>query len=216
MKKTSEEIFNDLLERYPVLKVCKDEIYSAYLLIKDTYKAGNKVLVAGNGGSASDSEHMVGELMKSFLFPRKISSDDEKMLAEVYGDDGKALADCLEGCLPALPLTSMMALSTAFLNDVNPLLVFAQLLYGYGNKGDVFIGISTSGRSQNIINAMMVAKIKGIKTIGLTGKSGGKLNQFCDKMIHVPENETHKIQELHLPVYHAICAMLESDFFEAK
>lgn len=207
-------ILSDLMERYPMLYVCKDEIYAAYSVMKTAYEDGKKVLVAGNGGSASDSEHIVGELMKSFLFSRKISCKDEDELIRLFGEEGKALAGHLEGSLPAIPLTSMPALSSAFLNDVDPLLVFAQILYGYGVSGDVFLGISTSGNSQNVINAMMVAKAGKMKTIGLTGRTGGKLNNICDVIIHVPEDETFKIQELHLPVYHALCAMLESNFFE--
>lgn len=214
--KNADQLFCELLERYPSLITCKDEIYGAYTMMKQAYEAGNKLLIAGNGGSASDSEHIVGELMKSFLFNRKIAKRDEAEFETLFGQEGKALAQNLEGCLPAIPLTSMPALSTAFLNDVDPLLVFAQLLYGYGGKGDVFLGISTSGNSKNIINAMMAAKIKGMRIIGLTGQKGGKFNDYCDIIIHVPEEETFKIQELHLPVYHVLCAMLEADFFEEK
>ena len=141
---------------------------------------------------------------------------DEEKFKELYGEEGDELASKLEGTLRAIPLTSMPALSTAFINDVDPTLTFAQMLYGYGNKGDVFLGISTSGNSKNIIKALQVAKVKGIKTIGLTGASGGKMKEYCDVTIKVPEIETFKIQEFHLPIYHCLCAMLEADFFNEK
>lgn len=213
---TSEQIFNELFLRYPQLEVCKKDIIESYHLLKTIYKEGGTLLTAGNGGSAADSEHIVGELMKSFLFNRRISAQDEEKFKELYGEEGDELASKLEGTLRAIPLTSMPALSTAFINDVDPTLTFAQMLYGYGNKGDVFLGISTSGNSKNIIKALQVAKVKGIKTIGLTGASGGKMKEYCDVTIKVPEIETFKIQEFHLPIYHCLCAMLEADFFNEK
>ena len=203
---TSEQIFNELFLRYPQLEVCKKDIIESYHLLKTTYKEGGTFLTAGNGGSAADSEHIVGELMKSFLFNRRISAQDEEKFKELYGEEGDELASKLEGTLRAIPLTSMPALSTAFINDVDPTLTFAQMLYGYGNKGN----------SKNIIKALQVAKVKGIKTIGLTGASGGKMKEYCDVTIKVPEIETFKIQEFHLPIYHCLCAMLEADFFNEK
>ena len=173
-------------------------------------------MVAGNGGSAADSEHIVGELMKSFLFNRKIDGDFETSLAEQFGETGIQLAQKLEGTLPAIPLTSMPALTSAFANDVDAAVSFAQMIYGYGNKNDVFLGISTSGNSKNIIYALMVAKAKGIASVALTGGTGGKCKELADITICVPESETFKIQELHLPIYHALCSMLEADFFEEK
>lgn len=213
---TSEQIFNLLIERYPQLTVCKKDIVRAYEMLKKAYGTGKKLLVAGNGGSASDSEHIVGELMKSFLFERKIKKCDTSRLIELYGEEGRDLAHKLEGTLCAIPLTSMPALSTAFINDVDPTLTFAQMLYGYGCEHDIFMGISTSGNSKNIIKALQVANVKGLQTIGLTGESGGKMIDLCDVIIKVPEKETFKIQELHLPIYHCLCAMLEADFFEEK
>ncbi|GLB24710.1 phosphoheptose isomerase 2 [Lacrimispora xylanolytica] len=210
------QIFELLFKRYPDLLRCEEDIMSSYKMLKQAYGENNKLLVAGNGGSASDSEHIVGELMKSFLFNRRIEEKYEKRLFDLYGEAGKEISQKLEGSLCSIPLTSMPALSTAFLNDVDPTLTFAQMLYGYGVEGDVFLGISTSGNSKNIINALMVAKAKNIKTIGLTGKSGGKMKDLCDITICVPEDETFMIQELHLPIYHALCAMLEADFFTEK
>lgn len=214
--RNASRIFYELLERYPVLRICKEQLEAAFSILKETYENNHKLLVAGNGGSAADAEHIVGELMKSFLFNRKIPDEDQEKLREMFGETGIKISQSLEGCLPAIPLTSMPALSSAFLNDVDPLMVFAQMVYGYGCSGDVFLGISTSGNSKNILNALMVAKIKNIKTIGLTGKSGGKMCDLCEVTICVPETETFKIQELHEPIYHAICSMLEADLFLEK
>ena len=217
-KKTmnAAEIFEELFVRYPSLKICRNDINKAFLLLKETYLNNGKLLAAGNGGSAADSEHIVGELMKSFRFGRAIPSEDAARLKDLYGDEGAGLAAKLEGALPAIPLTSMPALSTAFMNDVDPCLTFAQMLYGYGRKGDAFIGISTSGNSENIIKSLQIAGLKGIKTIGLTGASGGRMKALCDVAVCVPETETFKIQELHLPIYHCLCAMREAEGGEEK
>lgn len=215
-EKTSIQLMDELFERYPKLIVCKNDFIKSYECLKQSYSTGGKLLVAGNGGSAADSEHIVGELMKSFLFNRKISPDFEISLIKQFGDDGTQLADKLEGTLAAIPLTSMPALTSAFANDVDAAVSFAQMLYGYGNKEDVFLGISTSGNSKNIIYALMVAKAKGIKSIILTGGTGGKCKELADMVICVPESETFKIQELHLPIYHTLCSMLEADFFEER
>ena len=154
--------------------------------------------------------------MKSFLFNRKIDSDFESRLITEFGETGSDLASKLEGALSAIPLTSMPALTSAFANDVDAAVGFAQMLYGYGRPGDAFIGISTSGNSKNIVYALMAAKAKGISTIALTGGTGGKCRELADIVICVPESETFKIQELHLPVYHALCSMLEAEFFEER
>lgn len=214
--KNSTELLNELFERYPQLMPCKSDFEKAYKCLKDSYGAGGKLLVAGNGGSAADSEHIVGELMKSFLFNRKINAELESNLIDQFGDEGVQLAGRLEGTLTAIPLTSMPALTSAFANDVDAAVSFAQMLYAYADKEDVFLGISTSGNSQNIIYAFMVARAKGIRSIALTGSAGGKCRELADIVICVPENETFKIQELHLPVYHALCSMLEADFFEER
>lgn len=213
---TAANIYEELFTRYPALEACRDDIYEAFMLLKDTYLKQGMLLVAGNGGSAADSEHIVGELMKSFKFGRAIPAEDAAKLKDLYGDEGAELAAKLEGALPAIPLTSMPALSTAFMNDVDPSLTFAQMLYGYGRNGDTFIGISTSGNSENIIKSLQIAKLKGVKTIGLTGASGGRMKALCDVAVCVPATETFKIQELHLPIYHCLCAMLEAEFFEEK
>ncbi len=215
-EKNSAELMDELFVRYPKLTPCKEDFLKAYGCLKDCYKSGGKLLVAGNGGSAADSEHIVGELMKSFLFNRKIDEGFENRLSELYGDDGRALSGKLEGALSAIPLTSMPALTSAFANDVDAAVSFAQMLYGYGKKGDVFIGISTSGNSKNIVYALMAAKAKGITSIALTGGNGGKCGGLADIVICVPESETFKIQELHLPIYHALCSMLEAELFEER
>ena len=203
-EKKSSEILDELFARYPQLVPCKNDFEKAYECLKNSYKSGGKLLVAGNGGSAADSEHIVGELMKSFLFNRKINAEFESSLICQFGNDGAQLAEQLEGTL------------TAFANDVDAAVSFAQMLYGYANKEDVFMGISTSGNSKNIIYAFMVAKAKGITSIALTGSTGGKCRELADIVICVPESETFKIQELHLPIYHALCSMLEADFFEER
>jgi D-sedoheptulose 7-phosphate isomerase len=210
------ELFQELLARYPQLNVCRQDILDAYNVLREMYQSDGKLLVAGNGGSAADSEHIAGELMKSFLLARKIDGRTAGKLFALYGAEGERLANRLEGALPVIPLTGMPALSTAFQNDADPYLVFAQMVYGYGKRGDIFLGISTSGNSQNIINAVMTAKSLGLVCVGLTGGAGGRLKELCDVAIVVPETETFKIQELHLPVYHTLCAMLEADFFGAK
>lgn len=209
------EYLEELTGRYPVLEGVKEEIRAAFLRLKDCYSQGGKVLIAGNGGSSADSEHIVGELMKGFVKRRPVSPEFEKALTEADPERGKALARGLQGALPAIALTSHPSLSTAFLNDVDGEMIYAQQLYGYGKRGDVFVGISTSGNAKNIMYAVTVAKALGIGTVGLTGKDGGELAKACDVAIVVPEQETYKIQELHLPVYHALCLMLEEYFYEA-
>ena len=207
------EILNRLLQRYPILERNREEIYQAYKLLEECYVKGNKLLVAGNGGSAADAEHIVGELMKGFIKKRPLESDLKQRLIELDKEMGEILAEKLEGTLPALSLNMNIGLNTAFLNDVDGLLILAQEVYGYGKEGDVFLGISTSGNSVNVNYAAVIAKAKGLKTIALTGKDGGKLKDKVDVAIIVKEMETYKIQELHLPIYHALCEMLEERFF---
>lgn len=211
-----EEIFETLFFRYPNLDLIRKNIWDAYEMIRESYKNEGKLLVAGNGGSAADSEHIVGELMKSFVKPRKLTKDIAEKLKLVDKEMGDKLSEKLQGALPAIALVDHVALSTAYLNDVDPLLSFAQQINGYGKEGDVFLAISTSGNSKNILYACTIAKAKGLKIIGLTGQDGGKLIDFCDVAMLVPAIETYKIQELHLPVYHCICLMLESYFFESE
>lgn len=202
-----------LIERYPMLKSCKNDLTEAYCLLRDSYKAGGKLLIAGNGGSAADAEHITGELMKSFKKKRPLSNDMKEKLQSADKVMGAYLGEVLEHPLPAIALVGHEALSTAFLNDKEGTAVFAQQLLGFGKKGDVFLGISTSGNSRNVLYAAVTAKAMGIAVIALTGASGGKLAALADVVVCVPETETFKVQELHLPVYHCLCLMLEDYFF---
>lgn len=202
-----------LIQRYPKLQTIKESIVEGYLLLEECYSRNHKVLIAGNGGSAADAEHIAGELMKRFKIPRPVSSDFAEKLKSVNPVMGQKLSEELENTLMAIPLVAHEALSTAYINDVDGLGVFAQQLYGYGQEGDVFLGISTSGNSKNVMYAAVVAKAKGIKVLGLTGKSGGQLSEIADVSVKVPEEETYMIQELHLPIYHCWCLMLEDRFF---
>lgn len=208
-----ESHVNHLIDRYPKLIVCREDITKAYNLLEDAYSKGRKLLVCGNGGSASDSEHIVGELMKEFKLKRKVYSDQATALKAIDPELGQLLADNLQGALPAICLTGHSSLTTAFMNDANADLVFAQQVNGYGKPGDVFLGISTSGNSKNVLYAAVNAKAKGLKVIGLTGAKESKLMKYADVCIRVPETETYKIQEYHLPVYHCLCLMLEEKFF---
>lgn len=202
-----------LINRYPVLEPVKEAIFQAYCLLEKCYEGGGKLLIGGNGGSSADSDHIVGELMKGFCKKRQVPEDFAGKLMEADKERGKYLAEKLQQGLPAIALTGHTALSTAYLNDVDGLLTIAQQLYGYGKKGDVFLGISTSGNSENILYAAAAARAMEIPVIALTGKDGGRLAEAADVAIIVPEQETYRIQELHLPVYHALCLMLEERFF---
>ena len=208
-----QEHIDLLMKRYPVLETCKEEIIGGYELMETCYKNGGKLLIAGNGGSAADSEHIAGELMKRFKTPRSIPEDLKKKLIEVDSIRGENLAKNLERPLMAIPLVAHEALTTAYINDVDGLGVFAQQLYGFGREGDVFLGITTSGNSQNVMSATVVARALGIKVLGLTGENGGELSQVANVCVKVPETETYMVQELHLPVYHCWCLMLEDKFF---
>jgi len=202
-----------LIERYPQIDKCKKEIEKAYLIFEESYAKGNKLLVAGNGGSAADSEHIVGELMKGFENPRNLSSEYKEKLMSVNAELGKVLGENLQMALPTIALDGHVALTTAYMNDCEPLLCFAQQVNGYGKEGDVFLGISTSGNSKNILYAAVVAKAKGMKVVALTGAKDSKLSQIADVKIKVPETRTYRIQEYHLPIYHCLCLMLEERFF---
>ena len=204
-----------IIKRYPILKECEKDIQNAYNILEQCFATGHKLLIAGNGGSCADSEHIVGELMKGFKLPRKCNSNFAEKLKSVDTVRGAELAEKLQGGLPAIALTEQQALNTAYINDVanGGLLTYAQQVYGYGKESDVLLGISTSGNSKNIMNATVVARAMGIKVIGLTGAKGGELASVADVAIKVPETETYMIQELHLPVYHCLCLMLEERFF---
>lgn len=202
-----------LIEAHIVLSECKDEMMQAYELLRLCYSNHHKLLICGNGGSAADSEHIVGELMKGFKLRRKVPEQQTELFKKIDSEAGSLLGDHLQGALPAIALTAQTALATAYLNDCLPTLLFAQQVYGYGQMGDCFLGISTSGNSQNVLYAAIVAKAQGLSLIGLTGAKHNKLEALCDVCIRVPETETYKIQELHLPVYHCLCMMLEEYFF---
>ena len=202
-----------LCERYPILRTVESDIVAVYQILEESYKNGGKLLVAGNGGSAADAEHIVGELMKGFKLSRKPRADFAEKLIRENAEWGAVLAENLQVALPAIELDGHLALSTAYMNDCEPLLCFAQQVNGYGKEGDVFLGISTSGNSKNVLYAAITAHAKGMKVIGLTGAKRSKLEQMSDVCIKVPQTETYMIQELHLPVYHCLCLMLEDEFF---
>lgn len=202
-----------LMVRYPALKSVKQDIIDAYLVMEECFEHDGKMLIAGNGGSAADSEHIAGELMKRFKTPRPVTPEMAERLKSIDPIRGENLAKNLERGLMAIPLVAHEALSTAYINDVDGLGVFAQQLFGFGRPGDVFLGISTSGNSKNVMSATVVARALGIKVIGLTGAKGGELAVVADVTVKVPETETYMIQELHLPVYHCWCLMLEDKFF---
>lgn len=215
LEKRLEKHIDLLIERYPILEVCKEDIISGYELLEECYTNGGKLLIAGNGGSAADAEHIAGELMKRFKTPRPIPNELKEKLIKIDPVRGENLSKNLERPLMAIPLVAHEALTTAYINDVDGLGVFAQQLYGFGKKNDVFLGISTSGNSQNVMSATVVARALGIKVLGLTGELGGELNMVSNVCVKVPETETYRIQELHLPVYHCWCLMLEDHFFGA-
>ncbi len=204
---------NELCTRYPVLSVCKNDIEKAADALIESFKNGGKLLVAGNGGSCADSDHISGELLKSFIKKRKPSGELIESIRKINPETGDYLSDKLQGSLPVIALTNNTALMTASLNDVDGNVMFAQQVNGYGKEGDVFLGISTSGNSKDIVYPTVVAKAKGLMTVALTGKDGGKLKGIADICIVVPEQETFKIQELHLPVYHALCLEIEEYFW---
>lgn len=212
MKESTKNILMALGERYPALQNCLDDVQAAFETLKTCFKNGGRVYLCGNGGSASDCEHIAGELMKSFKKCRPLS---EGFLAQLqpYGEMGELLAKDLEGGLPVVSLCGHAPLTLAFLNDKNPKLTFAQQLSVWGSEGDVLWTLSTSGNSENCVYAAIVAQAKNMKTVFLGGGTGGKLKPLANVSIIVPEKETYKVQELHLPIYHCLCAMLEEEFF---
>ncbi len=210
MKESVLEIFNNLFEKHPVLEPCMDDVKRLFLYLRNCYRLGGKLLVCGNGGSASDSQHIVGELMKGFMLPRRLSASD---IGKFETDEGKEIARGLQGALPAVSLVGENALVTAFCNDCSPDLVFAQQIYGLMNKDDVLLCLSTSGNSKNVVNASITAKAIGGTVISIVGENGGRLSELSDVSVKLPSESTPEIQELTLPVYHAVCAMLEAEFF---
>ena len=215
MNEKLQKHINLLIERYHVLAECKDSVIAAYDVLEECFATGRKLLIAGNGGSCADAEHIVGELMKGFKYTRKCSDEFAEKLKSIDSVRGMELAEKLQGGLPAIALGGHQSLNTAYVNDVKDggLLTFAQQVYGYGKEGDVLLGISTSGNSKNVMNAAVVARALGLKVIGLTGQKGGELATVADVTIKAPSNETYMIQELHLPIYHCLCLMLEERFF---
>lgn len=216
MGKELQHHIDSLIERYPMLEGCKESIINSYKILEDCFKNGNKLLIAGNGGSCADAEHISSELMKGFMLSRKCSKEFGDKLKAIDKVRGSILEEKLQCGLPTIALHNHQGMNTAFINDIENggEYVFAQQVFVYGVKGDVILLISTSGSSKNIINASVVSRALGIKVIGLSGESGGILSEVADVIIKVPENETFKIQELHLPIYHCLCSMLEEKFFK--
>lgn len=204
---------NDLIKRFPELQNCRESILTAFETIKQTFCSEGTLFTCGNGGSAADAEHMVGELMKGFMLSREVTSLTKSKLQEQLGDQGLELASKLQEGLPAVSLNGHPSLATAFGNDVDFEMVFAQQIYVMGKAGDVILGFTTSGNSVNVLNALKIANAFGIKTIAMTGKDGGECDNLAECCIKIPETETYKVQELHLPVYHALCLQLEEEFY---
>ncbi len=213
MNTRSADILADLMVRRPELKACERDILAACTVLRDCFAAGGKLFTCGNGGSAADAEHIVGELMKGFRLPRPLAENKVMALAGILGGQALDFAKGLQAALPAISLNGHPSLATAFANDLSADMVFAQLLCGWGKPGDSLLAISTSGNAQNVFNASIAAKAFGITVIGLTGREGGKLGELSDTCIRAPADETFLVQELHLPIYHALCAMLENEFF---
>jgi D-sedoheptulose 7-phosphate isomerase len=195
-----------LLGCYSQLAVCRSDVEKAFGIMRDCFRSGGKVLLCGNGGSAADADHWAGELLKGFRRKRSLNEAEQRSLSA-------ELAIKLQGALPAIPLTSFPSLSTAFANDVDPQLAFAQLVWGLGRPGDVLVGLSTSGKSRNVCAALEAAQARGMLRIGLAGRSGFWPDSLCDVCIKAPADETYQVQELHLPIYHCLSLMLEEEFF---
>ena len=204
---------SELISRYPILAASESDIWNAYLEMEEAFRNNGKILIAGNGGSFCDAQHMVAELMKGFQNKRRLGQEMENRLRKVSPERGAVLAEKLQLSLPAVALDVHGALSTAFANDVDARLGFAQQVLGYGRNGDIFLGISTSGNSENVIYAAVTARAAGMAVIALTGRNGGRLAEYAHILVNVPEQETYAVQEMHLPIYHCWCRMLEETFF---
>ena len=207
---------NELIERYPQLKMCREDLNNAVKTLCESFHGGHKLLICGNGGSAADSQHIVGELMKGFLLPRSIVDFDYELYKQLltnYPDEVDYFTKNLQCALPAISLVGETALMTAFANDQSSELIFAQQVLGLGNAGDVLLAITTSGNSINVLHAVKIAKLKGLKTIALTGRNGGKIKSLADISICAPADSAYTIQEFHLPIYHMLCIAAESEFF---
>ncbi len=211
-----ENYLDDLVHRYPVLSASEQDIVKGVELLIRSVEKDNKILICGNGGSSADADHIVGELMKGFIQKRPLSKTQKDALRKEGGDLGIQMGELLQQAIPAISLSAHSALNTAFLNDVDPSLIFAQQVLGLGKNHDVLWGISTSGNSKNIIAAIIAAKAMGLKTMSLTGERESRLSELSDVCIRVKGTETYKIQELHLPVYHTICMIIEDHFFNSN
>jgi D-sedoheptulose 7-phosphate isomerase len=209
----NDKPFNLLCERYPVLASVRNSIAEAAGMIITCYSHGGKLLICGNGGSSADADHFAAELMKSFESDRPLDESLKKRFYKISGTRGKYLGEKLEHSLPVISLPSNTALTTAISNDIDSSLIYAQQVIGYGDEGDVLIGISTSGNSQNIVDACITAKALNLNVIGITGMTGGKMKHYCDLLVNVPETKTAWVQELHLPVLHTICLIVENHFY---
>lgn len=207
------DFYGDLRRRHPELAECLPDLEKATGALIQTYRQGGKLLVCGNGGSAADCEHIVGELMKGYWLPRPLPAELRQRFMQAWPEQGQTLADHLQGALPAISLASHTALMTAFNNDVDPEMIFAQQVYGYGRPGDFLLGLSTSGNSRNVLNALRVGRVQGLVTVGLSGRGGGAMNSVCDILIRAPYDRTPDIQECHLAIYHALCGLVEQEFF---
>ncbi len=208
-----KKFIDNLINRYPLLISSREDIEKAAILLVKRTEKGGKYLICGNGGSCADADHIVGELMKGFLNPRTLTQEQKNSLISAGGDTGRKLGNLLQQAIPAVSLCSSNALNTAFMNDVDPALVFAQQIMGLGLQGDVFWGISTSGNSQNVVSAAITSKAFGLSTFAMTGEKESRLSALCDVCIRVPAIETYQIQELHLPIYHSLCMIIEDYFF---
>jgi D-sedoheptulose 7-phosphate isomerase len=213
MKARVESILLDLVERLPALGECLPGVRAVYDLLEACFASGGKLLVCGNGGSASDAEHIVGELLKGFRLRRELGADSLACLRRAIPDGWEPFAEALQGALPAISLVGQGAFSTAFSNDVAPDMAFAQQVFAYGRPGDLLLALSTSGESKNLVNAALAAKAFGLGVAVLAGRGGGALGRLADACVMAPADETYRVQELHLPIYHALCAMLEEEFF---
>ena len=213
MKDFEEDCLDDLTKAHPELAGIRSDIQKAYLSLCECFLKGNRLFICGNGGSAADSLHIVGELMKEFVVKRPIDSDTANELRRMFPGEALEFTENLQGALPAYALLGNAALSSAYANDADCEFEFAQQVYGYAKSGDILLSISTSGNAKNVVAAAKIAKCRGLCTIALTGQEGGRLKDVCDIVIAVPEHQTYKIQELHLPVYHVLCRMLELHFF---
>lgn len=213
MRKTTYGIYEDLFLRYPALECCKEAMNDAVETLLDCFASGGKLLVCGNGGSASDSEHIVGELMKTFMLRRPLEEALQKKFREAYPEEAEPMISNLQRAVPAISLVSETALMTAYTNDNSAEMAFAQQVLSYGHPGDVLLAISTSGNSGNVLYAARVARVVGVKVIGLTGEAGGQLKALSDVCLCAPSPITYQIQEYHLPIYHCLCACVENELF---